>query len=85
MKIKVKVLEHKKYLADDKSIKGHSIIFKTNFGDRISAFVNPDDEDLLYKYDIDTVHVVDLYAYKGSDGVARLGVKLEREAVEENF
>lgn len=85
MKIKVKVMEHKKYENDDHSLRGYSVIMKSTFGERISAYVNPGDEDLLDKYYVNSVQVVDLYAYKGQDGVARLGVRLERDAVEEDF
>ena len=51
----------------------------------MSEYVPLDDEDLLDKYKVNSVHVLDVYAYKGSDGVARLGVRLERELVEEDF
>lgn len=86
MKVKLKVVDQREY-EDEKSdkVKGYGVIFKTNFGERISAYVNPDEEDLLNTYCIDSVHVLDLYAYKGSDGVARLGVRLERELEEDIF
>lgn len=85
MKVKMKVVEHKTYPGEKGQVKGYGIVFKTNYGERNSVFVPPEDEDMLEKYDIDTVHIVDVYAYKGQDGVARLGVRLERELVEEEF
>ena len=86
MKVKLKVVDHKEY-EDEKSgkVKGFGVIFKTNFGERISTYVSPEDGELLSKYDIGTVHILDIYAYKGSDGVARLGVRLEHELEEEDF
>ena len=85
MKVKMKVVEHKNYLNEQKLVKGYGIIFKTNFGDRISEYVPLEDEDLLDKYSVNSVHVLDVYPYKGSDGVARMGVRLERELIEEDF
>lgn len=85
MKVKMKVVEHKTYPGENGTVKGYGIVFKTNYGERSSVFVPPEDEDLLEKYDIHSVHVIDVYAYKSNDGVARLGLRLERELVEEDF
>ncbi len=85
MKVKMKVVEHKTYPGEKGIVKGYGVVLKTNYGERNSVFVPPEDEDMLDKYSINSVHVVDVYAYKGSDGVARLGVRLERELEEEDF
>lgn len=81
MKAKFMVSEHKK-LSDDK---GYIIEFKTPFGESLGAYVAPSDKDLLQKYAEDTIHVLDLYAYKDKDGSARLGVRLEKDVGEEAF
>lgn len=85
MKVRLKVVDQKEYLDEKKQPKGYGVVFTTNFGERISAYVNPDETELLNKYALETVHILDLYAYKGSDGVARLGVRLERELNEVVF
>lgn len=82
----MKVIDHKEYLNEDKSLKGYGIVFKTNFGDRINSYVNADEaDDYLSLYSLESVHIVDVYAYKGFDGAARLGIKLERDLHEEIF
>lgn len=82
MKVKFKVSNQKKLEGETK---GYIINFKTNYGELIGAFVDEDDTDMLSKYEVDTVHVLDVYAYKGKDNIARLGVRLERELIEEDF
>ena len=82
MKVKFKVDNQKKLEGD---VKGYIINLRTNFGETIGAVVDEEDTELLDKYEIGTVHILDLYAYKGKDNIARLGVRLERKLVEEDF
>lgn len=81
MLAKFKVKEHKK-LQDNK---GYIIDLETPFGQRLGAWISSTDTQLLQKYAVDTIHVLDCYAYKDRDQTARLGVKLEHDVCEESF
>ncbi len=81
MKAKFKVSQHKR-LAENK---GYIIDFETPFGERIGAWVSTEDSDMLTKYAEDTIHVLELYAYKDKDQTARLGIRLEKDLQDEAF
>lgn len=81
MLAKFKVKEHKK-LNDDK---GYIIDLETPFGQRLGTWISASDKQLLTKYAVDTIHVLDVYAYKDKDQTARLGVKLEHDVQDEAF
>lgn len=81
MKAKFIVTEHRT-LNDNK---GYIVDLKTPFGETIGSYVPMTDKDLLKQYVVDSIHVLDLYAYKDKEGAARLGVRLERDVGEEAF
>ena len=81
MKAKFMVSEHKK-LPDDK---GFIVELKTPFGETLGSYVPLSDRDLLKKYEVDSVHVIEVYPYKDKEGTARLGVRLEKDVEEELF
>ena len=61
-----------------------AIAFVSPYGEKISAYCDVDDP-ILEQYPLNSIHVLDLYAYKGQDGQCRIGVKLDRPVTEAAF
>ena len=81
MKVRMKVVKHNVLQQYD----GTQVQFMTQQGELISSFVSNKDTGLLTKYCLDSIHLVDVYAYKDKEGTARLGLRLEHDAVEDLF